>query len=34
MSHLSMLENRPDGSDPTTWLEPVTDDQYEQADKH
>lgn len=31
MSHLAMLENRPDGSDPTTWLEPVTDDQYQTA---
>ncbi len=34
MSHLAMLEAEPDGGDPTTWLEPVTDGQYEQADKH
>jgi len=29
MSHLAMLEARPDGSDPTTWLEPVTDQPYQ-----
>jgi quercetin dioxygenase-like cupin family protein len=29
MSHFSILEKRSDGSDPTTWLEPVTDDQYQ-----
>jgi quercetin dioxygenase-like cupin family protein len=34
MSHFAMLENLPDGSDPTTWLEPVTDDQYQTANKH
>ena len=34
MSHLAMLENLPDGADPTTWLEPVTDDQYETANEH
>ena len=34
MSHLAMLEAKPDGGDPTTWLEPVTDEQYEQANKH
>lgn len=34
MSHLAMLEARPDGTDPTTWLEPVDDDLYRQADKH
>ncbi len=28
MSHLAMLESLPGGQDPTTWLEPVTDDQY------
>jgi quercetin dioxygenase-like cupin family protein len=33
MSHFALLENNPDGSDPTTWLEPVTDEQYEQANK-
>jgi quercetin dioxygenase-like cupin family protein len=31
MSHFSILEKRSDGSDPTTWLEPVTDDQYQAA---
>jgi hypothetical protein len=24
-----MLENRLDGRDPTTWLEPVTDEDYQ-----
>ena len=31
MSHLAMLDALPDGSDPTTWLEPVTDEQYQAA---
>jgi hypothetical protein len=31
MSHLAMLEALPNGGDPTTWLEPVTDEQYEVA---
>jgi quercetin dioxygenase-like cupin family protein len=34
MSHFALLENNPDGGDPTTWLEPVTDEQYEQAGNH
>ena len=34
MSHLALLEAKPDGGDPTTWLEPVTDQQYQQANKH
>ena len=34
MSHLAMLENLPDGGDPTTWLEPVTDEVYQTANKH
>jgi quercetin dioxygenase-like cupin family protein len=34
MSHLALLEAKPDGGDPTTFLEPVTDEQYQQADKH
>jgi quercetin dioxygenase-like cupin family protein len=34
MSHLALLEAKPDGGDPTTWLEPVADEQYEQANKH
>jgi quercetin dioxygenase-like cupin family protein len=29
MSHLAMLENLPTGQDPTTWLEPVTAEQYD-----
>jgi quercetin dioxygenase-like cupin family protein len=33
MSHLAMLEAKPDGSDPTTWLEPVTDEQYKTANQ-
>jgi quercetin dioxygenase-like cupin family protein len=33
MSHLAMLEAKPDGADPTTWLEPVTDELYDQANK-
>jgi quercetin dioxygenase-like cupin family protein len=31
MSHLAMLEARPDGSDPTTWLEPLPDEEYQKA---
>jgi quercetin dioxygenase-like cupin family protein len=31
MCHLALLENSGDGTDPTTWLEPVTDQQYEAA---
>ena len=31
MSHLAMLEVLPDGGDPTTWLEPVADEQYRSA---
>jgi quercetin dioxygenase-like cupin family protein len=34
MSHLAMLEANPDGSDPTTWLEPVPQDEYEKANQH
>jgi quercetin dioxygenase-like cupin family protein len=33
MSHLAMLENLPGGGDPTTWLEPVPDEQYRAADQ-
>jgi len=33
MSHLAMLEAKPDGSDPTTWLEPVADELYTTADE-
>ena len=34
MSHLAMLEALPDGADPTTWLEPVPQDRYEEANQH
>ena len=34
MCHLAMLEALPDGGDPTTWLEPVTDEQYQAANEH
>ncbi len=34
MSHLAMLEAKPDGADPTTWLGPVRQDEYEEADQH
>jgi quercetin dioxygenase-like cupin family protein len=33
MSHLAMLEAKPDGGDPTTWLEPVADEQYDKANQ-
>ena len=33
MSHLAMLENLPDGAEPTTWLEPVPDEQYQAANQ-
>jgi len=33
MSHFAMLENLPDGGDPTTWLEPVPDEAYQAADR-
>ena len=33
MSHLAMLETLPDGSEPTTWLEPVTNDHYEESQR-
>jgi quercetin dioxygenase-like cupin family protein len=33
MSHLAMLENLPDGGDPTTWLEPVDDAAYDAANQ-
>lgn len=31
MAHLALLDVNPDGSDPTRWLEPVTDEQYRAA---
>lgn len=33
MSHFALLEANPDGSDPTTWLEPVTDEHYTNAQR-
>jgi quercetin dioxygenase-like cupin family protein len=33
MSHLAMLESLPGGEDPTTWLEPTTDEQYQAANE-
>jgi quercetin dioxygenase-like cupin family protein len=33
MSHLAMLEARPDGGDPTTWLEPLPDEEYTAANR-
>lgn len=33
MSHLAMLEAKPDGADPTAWLEPVPDELYLKADE-
>ena len=33
MSHFAMLENLPDGGDPTTWLEPVADERYRAANQ-
>jgi quercetin dioxygenase-like cupin family protein len=34
MSHLAMLEAKADGGDPTTWLEPLPQDEYEKANQH
>ena len=33
MSHLAMLEAKPDGGDPTTWLEAVPGDVYDRANQ-
>lgn len=33
MSHFAMLEAKPDGGEPTTWLEPVADEQYRTANQ-
>jgi quercetin dioxygenase-like cupin family protein len=32
MAHLALLDVNEDGSDPTRWLEPVTDEHYRAAD--
>jgi quercetin dioxygenase-like cupin family protein len=34
MSHLALLEAKPDGGDPTTWLEPLPQADYEKANRH
>jgi hypothetical protein len=34
MNHLALLEANTDGSDPTTWREPVSDEQYDAAQQH
>ena len=34
MSHLAMLEAKPDGGEPTTWLEPVPEEYYRKANGH
>jgi hypothetical protein len=33
MSHLAMLESLPGGEDPTTWVEPVPDEDYQRANE-
>jgi quercetin dioxygenase-like cupin family protein len=33
MAHLAMLEALPGGEDPTTWLEPLPDEDYRQANE-
>jgi quercetin dioxygenase-like cupin family protein len=33
MSHLALLECLSGGTDPTTWLEPVPDEQYQAANQ-
>jgi hypothetical protein len=33
MSHLAILEARPEGGDPITWLEPLPDEDYKQANQ-
>ncbi|MCU1473010.1 cupin domain-containing protein [Amnibacterium sp.] len=32
LAHYALLDVNEDGSDPTRWLEPVTDEQYQDAD--
>jgi len=34
MSHLAMLEARSDGGDPTSWLEPLAEEDYAKANQH
>src|SRR3954451_13858680 len=33
MSHLAMLEVKPEGGPPTTWLEPLPDEEYRKANE-
>ncbi|MFC0529821.1 (R)-mandelonitrile lyase [Phytohabitans kaempferiae] len=33
MSHMAIFEAPPDGSDPTTWFEPVPDEEYQTANQ-
>jgi len=33
MSHLAMLESLPGGEDPTTWLEPVADEDHQKSNR-
>ena len=33
MVHITIVEKNDDGSDPTTWLEPVIDEQYQPANQ-
>jgi quercetin dioxygenase-like cupin family protein len=33
MSHFALLEAKPGGGDPTTWLEPLPEDAYEKANQ-
>jgi quercetin dioxygenase-like cupin family protein len=33
MAHLTIVEKNDGGSDPTTWLEPVSDEQYRPTDQ-
>jgi len=33
MAHITIVEKNDDGSDPTTWLEPVIDEQYQPANQ-
>ena len=34
MCHIAMQDGTEDGGDPTTWLEPVSDEEYQAANAH
>ncbi|GAA1762689.1 (R)-mandelonitrile lyase [Luedemannella helvata] len=34
MAHVAMLESLPDGGDPTTWLEPLSEEEYARANRN